>query len=100
MFDRKGKHLRTLDALTGAITLTFGYDPSGRLISMTDTDNNVTTIQRDAQGHPTAIIAPGQQTTALAVNPAGFLRSIANPAGETVSLTYTDSPAGFFIHRC
>ena len=51
VFDRSGRHLRTLDALTKAEQLRFGYDPRGRLIWIEDGDGRRTTIQRDASGH-------------------------------------------------
>ncbi len=48
LFDRNGRHLRTLDALTGRIRVAFGYDAEGRLTTVTDGDGNVVTIERDA----------------------------------------------------
>ena len=45
VFDH-GHHVRTVDALTNATLLGFGYDGNGNLISITDVDNNVTTIER------------------------------------------------------
>ena len=44
MFDRDGRHLRTVDALTGAVQWTFGYDGAGRLVD----DHR---RQRDAERH-------------------------------------------------
>ena len=41
-FDATGRHLRTHDARTGVARFTFGYDPEGRLATVTDGDNNVT----------------------------------------------------------
>lgn len=56
---------------------------------MTDGDNNATTIEHDAVGHPTAIVAPGGQRTTLSVAAGGYLAAIANPMGDTVTLTST-----------
>ncbi len=89
-FDPSGRHLRTLDALTGVALYTFAYDPSGRLASVTDRDGLVTRIERDAAGSPTAIISPYGQRTTLALNGDGYLSAIANPAGEATSFGYTD----------
>ncbi|MFN8000958.1 MAG: hypothetical protein U0X75_08100 [Acidobacteriota bacterium] len=47
-FNSAGRHLQTINTLTGAVKYSFGYDSSGRLITITDGDNNVTTIQRNA----------------------------------------------------
>jgi YD repeat-containing protein len=91
-FDTLGRHLQTLDALTGSALNTFGYDSAGRLISITDGDNNVTTIERDANGNPTAIVAPFGQRTLLNVDPNGYLATITDPAGGSNQYTY--SPDG------
>lgn len=91
-FDASGRHLQTLNALTGAVLLEFGYDASRRLIQVTKKTggtDEVTTIQHDANGHPTAIISPYGQTTALGVDANGFLAQVVNPAGETNLMTYT-----------
>ncbi|HEX6616918.1 MAG TPA: RHS repeat-associated core domain-containing protein [Gemmatimonadales bacterium] len=91
-FNASGKHLRTRDARTGAVLLTFGYDAAGALSTVTDGDGNVTTIERDAQGRPTAIIGPFGQRTTLAVDGAGYLASVTDPGGNLIRLYH--SPAG------
>ncbi len=88
-FTAEGRHLSTVDTLTKTVLYTFGYDNTGRLISVTDTDSNITTIERDSNGNPTALVAPFGQRTTLTVNGTGYLASVANPAGETHHLTYT-----------
>jgi RHS repeat-associated protein len=88
-FDENGRHLGTLDAVTGAVLYSFSYDSSGRLASVSDRGGNVTRIVRTADGTPTAIVAPGGQTTALSLNGDARLVSIANPAGNTTSLSYS-----------
>ncbi len=86
-FDANGRHLRTLDALTGAVLFSFGYDSAGRLAQITDVGGNVTRIERDASGTPTAIVAPGGQRTALTVDGNGYLSSVTDPAGDATKLT-------------
>ena len=49
---------------------------------MTDRDGNVTTVERDALGQPTAIVAPFGQRTALTLDGNGYLASITNPAND------------------
>jgi RHS repeat-associated protein len=91
VFDYEGRHLRTVDALSDASRYVFGYDvDNGWLVSVTDGDGNVTTIQRDADGKPTSIVAPFGQVTQLTVNADGYLSSMTNPAGETTSFSYAD----------
>ena len=87
VFNGAGKHLRTLDALTGAVRFEFGYDGQGHLASVTDVAGNVTTIER-AGGLATAIVAPGGQRSPLVVDADQFLDSIENPAGESYVLSY------------
>lgn len=62
IFDGAGRHLRTLDALTGAARYQFAYDAAGRLTSVTDVDGNITTIEHDASGNPMAIVSPLAKT--------------------------------------
>ncbi len=87
-FSPEGRHLETLNALTGATLYRFGYDAAGRLASVTDGDGNITTIERLGDGTPTAIVAPFGQRTALAVNAEGYLSAIADPGGNAYALTY------------
>ena len=82
-----GRHARTVDTLTGTVLYTFGYDAAGWLVSITDTHGNVTTVERNAQGLPRAIVAPGGQRTTLTVDN-GMLTTIANPAGHANDFTY------------
>lgn len=85
-FDRTGRHLRTRHPLTGAPLREFDYDAAGRLIrvrEMTGAADNVTTIEHDAAGHPTAIVGPFGDRTTLTVDAHGFLASFANSAGNT-----------------
>jgi RHS repeat-associated protein len=88
-FSASGKHLETRSTLTGATTATIGYTPDGKLSSVTDGDGNVTTIQRDAAGAPTAIVGPYGQSTPLALDAQGWLASVTNPAGEARQFGYS-----------
>ncbi len=87
-FDENGRHLRTVDAETGVVIHLFGYDTSGRLVSVTDPDGNVTTIQRAPDGTPMAVVAPGGQQTMLNIGADGYLSRATNVAGEATALTY------------
>jgi YD repeat-containing protein len=90
-FSPQGRHLSTINALTSATLLTFGYDSAGRLLTITDADNNVTTIERDSNGAATGILSAFGQRTTLALDSGDFLASATNPAGETVQLTYNST---------
>lgn len=88
IFDSTGRHLRTLNALTGAMERSFDYDVNGRLVSLSDAFGNQTRIERDTSGTPTAIIAPFGQRTELTVDAEGYLASVTNPAGESYRFEY------------
>ncbi len=89
-FDENGRHLKTLDALTGSVRYSFYYTPGGALSRVEDGYGNATLIERNQAGDPVAIVAPGGQRTSLTVGPDGYLSSVANPAGEAVRLTYRE----------
>jgi RHS repeat-associated protein len=82
-----GKHIQTLLPMTGAVLYNFGYDSNGVLITVTDGSGNVTTIQRDVNGHPTAIVSPYGQTTNLSVDGNGYLSQVTDPMGNSTKLT-------------
>ena len=82
-----GRHVRTVDTLTGTTQLTLGYHANGGLTSLTDADGNVTTIQRDPAGVPMSITAPGGQHTTLIME-SGNLSEVRNPANESIRLDY------------
>ncbi len=110
-FDSVGRHLRTLNALTGATLLEFDYNADGRLSQVTEKTggtDNVTTILHDGSGNPTAIIGTFGQQTTLAVDANGFLASISNPAGEQMQFAssadglltrYTDPRGKISVYR-
>jgi RHS repeat-associated protein len=89
VFDQNGKHMETLDALTGTPIYTFTYDGLGFLTSIMDRDSLVTTIQRNASGTPLALISPYGQRTILNIDTTGYLTSVIDPARDTTRFTYT-----------
>ncbi|MCI0345581.1 MAG: hypothetical protein L0221_09090, partial [Chloroflexi bacterium] len=91
-FDAEGRHLRTVDALTGAALYTFRYDSEALLVEVEDVDAQLTRIERDASGAATAIVGPFGQRTLLRPGPGGYLAEIENPAGEVTAFGY--SPLG------
>ncbi len=91
VFDRSGRHLATLNGLTGQAMLRFTYNEAGHLTEVVDGDGRRTIIMRNGTtGDPYQIVAPGGQVTKLTLNDDGYLASIANPADETVHMSYGD----------
>ena len=88
VFDRSGRHLQTLDAVVGSPLLTFAYDTAGRVVSVTDRDGKTTTIERSADGSPTAVVSPyGHRNDLIMSN--GRLAGLTCPLGNTLSYEYT-----------
>jgi RHS repeat-associated protein len=88
-FDAAGRHLNTVNTLTGATVFTFAYDSAGRLTTVTDGDNNITTIQRNGSGAPTGILSPYNQLTTFTLNADGYLATITNPNSEQYQFAYS-----------
>ncbi|MGH8474248.1 MAG: RHS repeat-associated core domain-containing protein [Methylococcales bacterium] len=89
VFNSAGRHLRTLNTLTGAIRYQFTYDSAGRLTLVTDGDNNITTIERDGAGNPTGVLSPFNQRTMVTRDANGYLNRITDPANESYQFGYT-----------
>ncbi|MCP4659071.1 MAG: hypothetical protein GY856_26990, partial [bacterium] len=87
VFDDRGRHLRTVHALTGEDILRFRYDADGLLTEIETGDGLITTVQRDA-GRPTAVVAPFGQVLELGLGTDGYLETVRNPAGETRTFSY------------
>lgn len=87
-FDAAGQHTSTLNAFTGATVLTFGYNPAGLLIAVTDGDNQTTTFNRNARGGLVSIVSPYGVVTKITLNKAGYIAAITNPAGKSHKAKY------------
>ena len=87
-FDAYGRHLNTLNALTGTTVFTFTYTAAGTLAEVADAFGNTVGIERNAAGQPTAIVAPFGQRTQMSINPDGYLQSLTDPLGQAYQLGY------------
>jgi RHS repeat-associated protein len=83
-----GRHARTVDTLTGTTLYEFAYDDAGRLTSVTDRNGSVVQVERDADGAPTAIVAPTGQRLELALTD-GYVTGITRPDDRQLGFTYT-----------
>jgi RHS repeat-associated protein len=87
-FDNTGRHIRTLDGITGAMKLAFRYQ-NGALVGIShgERDDSGETLIERAQGVATAIVSPEGHYTALSVVN-GELRSVTDPEGATYTMDY------------
>ncbi|MBX3035205.1 MAG: hypothetical protein KF865_14900 [Bdellovibrionaceae bacterium] len=90
-FDSDGKHLRTKTGLTGETILSFAYNVSKQLISITEPFGRITTFNRNISGQLISITAPKGQVTSIVVDGDGYLTSLTNPQNETYEFTYWSS---------
>jgi RHS repeat-associated protein len=95
-FDHEGRHLFTLDGMTGDTLFSFRYDGSGLLDSFKDRDGRWTDIERSG-AQATAILTPDGLRTTLSYDGNGHLTAISNPAGNAVGFSYTSG--GLMIQR-
>jgi len=88
-FDRHGRHLRTIEAYTGAVLYRFDYDAQGYLTGISDRANRLTRIERSGEGVPVAIVSPDGHRTSLTINTYGWLGELSDPANNIHSMAYT-----------
>jgi RHS repeat-associated protein len=88
VLDGRNRHIRTVDAVTGVNLAQLGYDAAGLLTSIQDRSGNITTIQRDGQENPIAIVSPYGQRTTITVDNSGYLSSVVDPANQTIAPTH------------
>jgi len=89
VFSSTGRHLRSLNALTGTTLQEFEHTVDGLLTSITDANGNITVIERDSSGMPSVIVSPFGQRTELTVDANGFISSFINPASEKTQMVST-----------
>ncbi len=88
VMDSTGLHKSTIDLATGKTLLTFGYDSSNKLISITDQFGNQTTFQRDGSGTPLSITSPDGIITRLTVDGNNHLTAVTFPDNSAYSFAY------------
>ncbi|HKO48583.1 MAG TPA: RHS repeat-associated core domain-containing protein [Polyangiaceae bacterium] len=97
-FDSRGKHLETIDAVTGVSLLQFQYDNAGLLNAIKDNNSVTTSIQRDSKGQLAAIQAQFGQRTTFRVDAQDRIITVTNPLdaakSRQASFAYDDTQLG------
>ena len=90
VFDRRGLHQKTEDALTGLTLWTFRHNAQDALVAIADRYGSETTFLYDADDQLRAIVAPDGRQTTLATNDRGRLSSLTSPSGAEHLFDYND----------
>lgn len=88
-FDHAGRHLRTRNALSGQVLLSFEYDEQGLLAALTDADGQRTSIARNSGGGPTAILGPFGHRTGVELDADGWLARVTDDAGKVIQVQHS-----------
>lgn len=90
VFDASGRHVQTIDPITGTVQLSFGYNESNQLISVVDNLGNEVELQRDSYGAVERIVSPDGYETALTVDGENNLTEVLYPNGGSYRFSYID----------
>jgi YD repeat-containing protein len=88
IFDSLGRHIKTLNGLTGDLVYSFQYDTQNHLTSIQDNFGNITVFNFSG-GLARSIVSPYGQVTNLIYDSNGFLAQVTNPNGESHALAST-----------
>lgn len=88
VFDAAGRHRRTIETLTGAVTWRFTWDAEGRLASITDRNGDVTTVLREADGRFAGFRAQDGQETRAMLDETGRVTQLSDARRRTVRMTW------------
>jgi YD repeat-containing protein len=94
IFDSAGRHIRTVDGRLGTELVKVMYDSAGRILQVDGSANGQPVhvlMQRDTKGAPKALLGIDGGMTALALDNAGHLIGITNPAGETTRIAWNSA---------
>jgi RHS repeat-associated protein len=90
VFDAKGRHVRTVDALLGTTLVTFTYDSAGRLAgadgSLDGTPIHLVVV-RETDGTLSGLAGSDGVSTTLFLDSAGHLGGVRDPAGRSTVFT-------------
>ncbi|MBT6842838.1 MAG: hypothetical protein HOA17_03450 [Candidatus Melainabacteria bacterium] len=87
VFNKKGRHLKTLDAVTNRLIYEFKYNGQ-YLTSIQDSFDSETSIERTGKDLEAIVSSYGLQTS-VSLDDNGYINSVTNPESETYSMSYS-----------
>jgi RHS repeat-associated protein len=84
-FDLQGRHTKTLFGRTGQTAVSFTYN-GDNVVTVTDANGLVTTINRDGSGIAKSIVTPFGDQYLLVADTNGYLSSFTTATGETTQM--------------
>jgi RHS repeat-associated protein len=94
IFDSAGRQVRAVDGRLGTELVKVTYDSAGRVLQLDGSAKGEPVhilVQRDPKGAPRVLIGIDGGVTALALDNAGHLIGITNPAGETTRIAWNSA---------
>ena len=85
VFDATGRHVETIDGMTGAVRLRFQWSDEG-LDSITEPGERITRIRRDENGIPVSIATSRGYRTRLGVRD-GWLAAVVDPSNQITRIS-------------
>lgn len=89
IFDSIGRHIRTVDGLSGRILLEFVHDNAGRMVSVKTNNHVIISVSRDSTGIPTSLSNSFGDRVILNSNIDGFLSRIWRSTKDYANFKYT-----------
>ena len=89
-YDKAGQLTKAVigDGTPSAITISYDYDPAGRLIATTDGRGNTTSLTHDDADRVVAVTDALGATTGLSYDADGRITAITSPTGAKKQMTY------------
>ncbi|MDP1917096.1 MAG: hypothetical protein Q8L14_12725 [Myxococcales bacterium] len=86
VFDPSGRHLRTIETLTGAVSWRFVWNGQGQLGTIVDRNGDETQVLRDGQGRFAGFRAKDGHVLTATVDESGRLKSLVDGRMRTVKV--------------
>lgn len=87
-FSENGRHLSTVDALTGADVYQFRYNPNGNLSRIVDVNSDETVLSYNTQNQLETIVSADGHTTRFKMDNNGYTESVSDSSDASWKMEY------------